>query len=105
MSVEDLYVELARHKAEIAKLTGRVEAVENVVYNRQAKKTQQLPVQEVLKDLDVSLSDRLEVVGENEVRAREYFHDKDDWSTINKVLKQHGFKWVSQGKESCWRRQ
>jgi len=46
MSVEDLYVELARHKAEIAKLTGRVEAVENVVYNRQAKKTQQLPVQE-----------------------------------------------------------
>jgi len=105
MSVEDLYVELARHKAEIAKLTGRVEAVENVVYNRQAEKTQQLLVQEVLKDLDVSLRDRLEIVDENEVRAREYFHDKDDWSTINKVMKQHGFKWVSQGKESCWRRQ
>jgi len=105
MSGEDLYVEFARQKADIAKLQSQVAALENIVYNKQAEKTEQLTVQEILKDLDVSLSDRLEVVGENEVRAREYFHDKDDWNTINKVLKQHGFKWVSMGKESCWRRQ
>jgi len=105
MSVEDLYVEVARQKADIAKLQSQVAALENIVYNKQAEKTEQLTVQEILKDLDVSLSDRLEVVGENEVRAREYFHDKDDWNTINKVLKQNGFKWVSMGKESCWRRQ
>jgi len=117
MSNEDLYVEFARQKADIAKLQSQVAALENIVYQRNVPEgipvlkyersgvREKLSVQEILKDLDVALSDRLEVVGENEVRAREYFHDKDDWSTINKVLKQHGFKWVSQGKESCWRRQ
>lgn len=104
MSGEDLYVEFARQKADIAKLKSQVAALENIVYSKQKEKIERLPVQKILKDLDVNLSDRLEVVSENEVRAREYFHNKDDWNTINKLLKQHAFKWVSQGKESCWRR-
>ena len=111
MSNEDLYVEVARQKADIAKLQNQVAALENTVYQKQQEKghppktTTQLPIQDILKDLDVALSDRLEVVAENEVRAREYLQRKDDWTTVNKLLKQHGFKWVSQGKESCWRRQ
>lgn len=108
MSSEDLYVEVARQKADIAKLKSRVDALENIVYQRSQTQTTvatSLSVQEILKDLDVALSDRLEVVNENEVKAREYFHNKDDWSTINKLLKQNGFSWVSAGKQSCWRRQ
>lgn len=108
MSIEDLYVEVAKQKAMLAKIYVRLDAIENTVYERsqtQNTVTTNLSATEILKDLDVSLSDRLEIVNENEVRAREYFHNKDDWSTINKLLKAHGFSWVSAGKQSCWRRQ
>ena len=120
MSDKDLYVEVARQKAQTAQLQSQMAALENIVYKRTTApsplprtertdrfvpvRTERLAVEAILKDLDVALSDRLAVVNENEVRAREYFSRKDDWSTINKLLKQHGFKWVSQGKQSCWRR-
>jgi len=105
MSNEDLYVEFARQKADIAKLQSQVAALENIVYQKQTENTKPLPIQEILKDLDVSLRDRLEVVSEDEVRQREYLTDKSEWNTVNKLLRQNGFARVSQGKESCWRRQ
>jgi hypothetical protein len=101
MSKEDLYVEIARQKADIAKLQSQVAAIENIIY----KQKPNLSVTEVLADLDSELSSKLVVVSEDEVRATEFFHNKDDWSTINKLLRQNGFTWVSAGKESCWRRQ
>jgi phosphopantothenate synthetase len=101
MSSEDLYVEFARQKADIAKLQSQVAALENILYKQKPK----LSVTEVLADLASELSSKLLVVSEDEVRATEFFRNKEDWNTINKLLKQHGFKWVSAGKQSCWRRQ
>jgi hypothetical protein len=38
MSDKDLYVEIARQKADIAKLQGQVDAIENILYKRNAAK-------------------------------------------------------------------
>jgi len=93
---------------EIRPLKQRIIAIENIVYKREGRNIQHFPhhltVEKILMDLDSSLSSKLQVVDENTIRAREYFHHKNDWSTINKLLKQHGFKWVSMGKQSHWSR-
>ena len=102
--LQKLHGELAQAYARVATLERKVAAIENMVHKRNEQKTT-TSVTEVLADLDSELSSKLALISEDEVRATEYFRNKDDWNTINKLLKSHGFKWISAGKQSCWRRQ
>ena len=125
--LEKFQAELLKYKALITDLRGRLEAVENIVYQKVQKSLAKtvdskrvivakspigsepptpgkLKIENILGDLDVSLADRLEIIDEDTVKPAVYFHDKDDWVTVNKLLKQYGFNWNSRGKNSAWSR-
>ncbi len=41
-------------------------------------------------------------VNGNTVKPKAYIHDSTVWAELNEELKQMGFKWVSDGKNSRW---
>jgi len=61
----------------------------------------------ILADLDPELAQLIEVYdanGETRVKCKQFIHKKNQWAEINTYLKERGFKWESQGKNSYWHR-
>ena len=59
---------------------------------------------DVLAGLGIDLTSKLEVYtknGELRVKTKEWL-GKDNWRVVNKYLKQDGFSWLSNGKDSYW---
>ena len=119
-TAENFQAQLLKHKALITDLRGRMEALENIVYQKLQESFKKIPSQnyvaktkaedhkiikldKILADLDVSLADRLEIVDEDTVKPKVYL-GKEDWVTVNKLLKQYGITWLSRGKGSVWSR-
>ena len=94
--------------SKVGNLESAIISLQNTVYG--AKHRQATPAQkeaDVLVGLDPEICEKLEVYEKDNtlrVRTKEYLRPKTAWNTVNKYLRQQGFTWVSQGKESYWRR-
>jgi len=89
-------------------LEDRVAALEAAVFG--AKHNESTPAEtegKILADLDPELAQLVEVYdanGETRVKCKQFIHKRNQWVEINAYLKERGFKWESQGKNSYWHR-
>lgn len=121
VKTSNLEVEIEGIKAHTKGLGDRVDSVEgsilaihNMVYPRkespQPRQEQQPSTEKdksnVLFGLDPAIAGKLIVTEHNgEVRVRpDGWLGKQTWTMVNKFLKQDGFQWVKEAKNSSWRR-
>jgi len=85
----------------VKELEGRVAALENILFKREAPED---TIEDVLVGLDSAVVAKLEVTktdGEVRVHAREWL-GKNSWRVVNTQLQNQGFRWESKGKDSYW---
>lgn len=112
--IEGLRAELKGFGDRLDSVEGSILAIHNIIYPRKGEtqpRQQQQPStlkdkSDVLFGLHPAIAEKLIVTEHNgEVRVRpDGWLGKKTWTMVNKFLRQDGFQWVKEAKNSSWRR-
>ena len=112
--LENVQKQVFELEQKINAVVRRIESLESAVValtarlvvpiNNNAAKPVSTNRDDVLAGLGIDLTSKLEVYTQNDelrVKTKEWL-GKDNWRVVNKYLKQDGFSWLSNGKDSYW---